>query len=229
VAVQVGMEATMAGDTLVLWGNGTVRTHRTLWLARELGIDYAHKPVHPRTGETRTPEFLKLNPRHKVPVLTHGALVLTESAAIMSYLTAAFTTPDHFHVPTDAEGRAKLLEWCFFIMTELDANGLYTMRRHSDLKDIYGDAPVAVRSAQGYFLYQLETMADRIKGPGAFLMGDRISIADILLTSCLDWARAYKVPLAEHLVAYHSTLSARPAYRETYVQNYPDRPIADAG
>ena len=63
-------------------------------------------------------------------------------------------------------------------------------------------------------------MAERIKGAGVFLMGDRISIADILFTSCLDWARAYKVPLAEHLTAYHSLLSARPAYRETYARNY---------
>ena len=102
----------MTGAAVALWGVGTVRTHRALWLARELGIAYELKRIGSRTGETRTPEFLALNPRHKIPVLTHGGLVLTESAAILTYLTEAFPVPDHFHVPTDAAGRARLLVWC---------------------------------------------------------------------------------------------------------------------
>ena len=116
-----------ADDGVVLWGAGTMRTHRTLWLARELGIDYEHRPIGPRTGETMTPEFLALNPRHKIPVMTHGGLVLTESAAILGYMTEAFPVPEHFHVPGDAAERATTFEWCFFTMTELDANALLSV------------------------------------------------------------------------------------------------------
>ena len=56
----------MTTQRLVLWGAGTMRTHRTLWLAEELGLDYEHRPIGPRTGETKTEEFLAINPRHKI-------------------------------------------------------------------------------------------------------------------------------------------------------------------
>ena len=216
----------MTGAAVVLWGAGTVRTHRTLWLARELGIAYELKRIGSRTGETMTPEFLALNPRHKIPVLTHGGLVLTESAAILTYLTEAFPVPDHFHVPTDAAGRARLLEWCFFTMTELDANALYTIRRHGYLPEVYGDAPAAVAAARDYFGHQLDGMEERITGAGPFLMGERISVADVLFMSCLEWARRYEVPVPGYLAPYERRLGARPAYRETLAENY--RPAAGA-
>ena len=100
----------MTTQKLVLWGAGTMRTHRTLWLAEELGLDYEHRPIGPRTGETKTDEFLAINPRHKVPAMVHGDICLTESAAIMTYMTETFPVPDHVYVPDDALGRARLLE-----------------------------------------------------------------------------------------------------------------------
>jgi len=212
----------MSEAKLTLWGSHTMRTHRPVWWAEELGLTYEHQPVHPRTGATKEPAFLALNPRHKVPVMTHGDLVLTESAAILNYMTEAFPTPAHIYAPTDAVGRAKLLEWCFFTMSELDANGLYSMRRHGDLKDVYGDSPVAVDAGRSYFLYQLDRMADRIRNTGPFLMGDKISIADVLFMSCLDWATAYKIALADHLVAYQERLAARAAYEAAAAKNYPE-------
>ena len=219
----------MAENGVVLWGIGTPRTHRTLWLARELGIDHQLRPIRSRTGETKTPEFLRLNPRHKIPVLTHGDLMLTESAVIVNYLTEAFPVPDHFFVPGDAAARAKLFEWCFFTMTELDANSLYTIRRHRDLKEVYGDAPAAVSGAREYFQHQLDTMEGSIKAAGPFLMGERISIADILFMSCLEWARRYAVPVPDYLAPYETRLGTRPAYLETFAENYPGEAPAGGG
>ena len=167
-----------------------------------------------------TPEFLKLSPRDKIPVMTHGKLVLTESAAIMNYMTEVFPVPDHFVVPGDAAGRAKLFEWCFFTMSELDANALYTMRRHGDLKDIYGDAPIAVDAAEKFFHHQINAMEDHIRGAGEFLLGGRISIADILFMSCLDWARLYDIALPDYLSAYQARIGARPAYLKSFAENY---------
>lgn len=211
------------GSRVTLWGIGTPRTHRPQWLAREFGIEYDLKRIGPRTGETRTPEYLAVNPRHKVPALTHGDLILTESAAIMSYLSEAFPAPDDFFVPRTLRDRARLLEWCFFAMSEIDANAIYTIRRHGELKAIYGDAPVAVKSAGEYFVHQIETMEDRFRTAGPFLMGGRISIADVLFVTCLDSAFHYGLPVPEHLAAYHRRLAARPAYVETKAENRDDR------
>ncbi|MDE0333792.1 MAG: glutathione S-transferase family protein, partial [Defluviicoccus sp.] len=179
----------MTDKELVLWGAGTMRTHRTVWLAEELGLDYEHRPIGPRTGETKTDEFLAINPRHKVPAMVHGNVCLTESAAIMTYMTETFPVPDSFYVPDDTLGRARLLEWCFFTMSELDANAIYNIRRHGDLIQEYGASPIAVRAAIEYFDHQLQRMKGRIAEAGEFLMGEKISIADILFMSCLDAAQ----------------------------------------
>src|SRR5258706_8011637 len=132
---------------LILWGSGTSRTIRPHWMLLELGLDYESRPIQSRTGETLTDEFMRLNPRHKIPVLQHRSLVITESAAIIQYLAETFPAPDLIYVPTNAEERAAMNEWCYFIMCELDAGSLYVMRRHEGSPQIYGAAPVAVESA----------------------------------------------------------------------------------
>ena len=213
----------MTDKELVLWGAGTMRTHRTLWLAEELGLDYEHRPIGPRTGETKTDEFLAINPRHKVPAMVHGDICLTESAAIMTYMTETFPVPDRFYVPDDTLGRARLLEWCFFTMSELDANAIYSIRRHGDLVQEYGASPIAVRAAIKYFDHQLERMKERIVEAGEFLMGEKISIADILFMSCLDAGQRYELPIPEFLRDYRIRMRSRPAYAETYPRNYGGR------
>ena len=212
-------------DELVLWGAGTMRTHRTLWMAEELGLTYVHRPIQARTGETMEPDYLAINPRHKVPSMVLGSVVLTESSAILGYLSETFPKA-HVMVPETAIERARMAEWQYFIMSELDANGLYSMRRHGPLKAIYGDSPVAVESGRAYFLHQVAQMEEKLRAARPFLMGDRFSSADILFTSCLDWAVAYRIELPGYLEDYRVRLGERPAYRRAHDANYPDKDVS---
>src|SRR5260370_38581362 len=132
---------------------------RPYWMLLELGLEYDFHPIGSRTGETLTTEFMKLNPRHKIPVLRHGSFVMTESAAIIQYLSETFSNSNLMEAPRDAESRATLNEWCYFIATELDAGSLYVMRRHIGLEHIYAAAPKAVESARGYFIEKVEAVA----------------------------------------------------------------------
>ena len=211
---------------LAIWGIGTTRAMRAHWVALELGLDYECHPIGSRSGETRTAEYTRLNPKQKIPVLQHGDLVLSESAAIVQYLTETFPTPPDFFVPANATQRAKLNEWCFFIMMELDAHTLYVMRRHDGLKEIYGAAPVAVDSAREYFLKYLDAMTPRIEGP--YVMGEKFSVADVLLMTCLDWALAYDIALPPAIKAYRDHVARRPAYGSALRVTYPDRFTAQA-
>jgi glutathione S-transferase len=209
----------MAHD-LTLWGAGTARTMRAHWMLLELGLEYEFHPFLARTGETQTDEFRQLNPRHKIPVLRHGSFVLTESAAIIQYLSEAFSESTELYVPGDARSRATLNEWCFFILSELDAASLYVMRRHEGLKHVYGEAPVAFESAKKYFLHNLEAMASRVESGDPYLFGDRLSTADILLMTCLDWAAASEVPLSDTFSRYRQRVRQRPAYRAALERNF---------
>jgi glutathione S-transferase len=194
---------------------------RVHWMLLELGLAYECRPIQSRTGETHTDEFKRLNPRHKIPVLRHGSLVLTESAAITQYLSETFANSQEVYVPSDAVSRAQLNEWCYFIMSELDAGSLYVVRRHDGLKHIYGEAPLAVESAKGYFAHNLEAMAARIGGGHPYLLGDRLSIADILLVTCLDWAVSCDITLPETVSSYRQRVALRPAYQAALRKNFP--------
>jgi len=210
----------MAHD-LTLWGIGTSRTLRPHWMLLELGLKYEFHAIGSRTGETRTDEFMQLNPRHKIPVLQHGSFILTESVAIIQYLSETFGNPELMGTSGDPESRAILNEWCYFIATELDAGSLYVMRRHAGLEHIYGAAPMAVEAARSYFIENAEAMAPRIASSGRYLMGDQFSIADILLMTCLDWAVTSRIPLSTSLHEYRSRVAGRPAYRKALERNFP--------
>ncbi|MHB8384549.1 MAG: glutathione S-transferase family protein [Candidatus Binataceae bacterium] len=205
---------------LTLWGTGTSRTMRAHWMLLELGLQYESKPMGARTGETQTDEFRLLNPRHKIPVLRHGQFILTESAAIIQYLSETFANPARMFVPGDARDRARLNEWCYFVISELDAGSLYIVRRHESLKNTYGEAPVAVDAAKNYFIHNLEAMASRVGGTNEYLFDDRLSAADILLMTCLDWAVSAGIALSEIFVSYRQRVGKRPAYRAALERNF---------
>jgi glutathione S-transferase len=209
----------MAND-LALWGVGTSRTMRAHWMLLELGLDYQFHPIGSRTGETHTNEFKQLNPRHKIPVLQHGAFVLTESAAIIQYLSETFASLGRMYVAGNIESRAALNEWCYFIITELDAASLYVVRRHDGLKQVYGEAPTAVESAKNYFLHNLQAMVPRIGSNSPYLFGEWLSVADILLTTCLDWAALERISIPEPLVRYRKRVALRPAYQAALARNF---------
>lgn len=207
-------------NELTLWGVGTSRTMRPHWMLIELGLEYDSRPIGPRTGETLSEDFRRLNPRHKIPLLQHRSLAVTESAAIVNYLGEAFPRPDLMFVPRDAAERARLGEWCYYIMTELDAASLYIVRRHEGLKEIYGAAPVAVEAAKNYFMHNLEAMDSRI-GEAPYLLGERFSAADILMMTCLEWAITCHLQLPSEAAAYRERIAQRPAYKAALRKNFP--------
>ncbi|MDG2277334.1 MAG: glutathione S-transferase, partial [Pseudomonadales bacterium] len=71
---------------ITIWGGATARTVRAHWMCHELGIEYASKLIGSRTGATQSEEFRALNAKEKIPVLVDDDFVLSESAAIVTYL-----------------------------------------------------------------------------------------------------------------------------------------------
>jgi glutathione S-transferase len=206
---------------LVLWGVGTSRTLRAHWALHELGLDYECRPILPRTGETQTQEYTELNPRQKVPLLQDGDFRIAESPAIAAYLSNTYGTRENALIPTEPREHATWLEWCFYAATELDATSLYVMRRHGALKHIYGEAPVALESAAAYFATQLRHAEQALQDGRPFLVGGRLTTADMLLTTCLAWAISYHVPVTAACHAYLERITARPTYRAALAANTP--------
>jgi len=201
-----------ASGRLVLWGVTTSRTLRAHWALHELGLAYECRPILPRSGETKTAAFTALNPRQKIPLLQDGEFLIGESPAIAAYLSDTYGSAETALIPTNARERATWLEWCFYVMTELDATSLYVMRRHHALKHIYGEAPGAVDGAAEYFRTQLRHAEQALQDGREFLVGSRFTTADMLLTTCLNWAVDYGVLVTPACLAYAARVSARPGY-----------------
>jgi glutathione S-transferase len=192
---------------------------RPHWALHELSVPYETKPIGSRTGETQTVGYSLLNPRQKIPLLQDGDFTIAESPAIIAYLAEAYSGGNVQLIPDGQRARAQLLEWTLFIAMELDATSLYVVRRHSGLKDIYGGAPVAVDAAKAYFFKQLGHVDQALRAGGPFLMGRQFTTADILLTTCLNWAIALDVPVHDNCHAYLERSTSRDAYRTASIVN----------
>ncbi|XP_053680161.1 glutathione S-transferase D7-like [Anopheles nili] len=76
-----------------------------LLLAKELGITVNLKEVNPMAGETRTEEFIRMNPQHTIPTLDDNGFYLGESRAILTYLIDAYR-PGHTLYPNIPKEKA---------------------------------------------------------------------------------------------------------------------------
>ena len=204
----------------VVWGVGTPRTLRAHWSMHELDLDYERRPIGSRNGGNLTPEYTRLNPSQKIPTIQDGDLVVSESAAIVNYLTTLYGAAKDLQPPADPARRARYDMWCFFCMMELDADTMYIIRRHGDLHAIYGEAPNAVNAAREIFAHQAAAAVVRL-GAGPYAMGDRFTGADILLTTCLTGALRREIVLPGALTAYLARTTAREAYKRALEANQP--------
>ncbi len=208
----------MTKEDLIFWGAGTARTFRPIWMAEELGLEYKLNPIGPRTGETLSEEYTALNPKQKIPLMEHGNFSLSESVAICKYLQNTFPGKNIF-IPSNTQDLAKEDEWCNFIYGEVDETSLYVMRRHYDLKEIYGEAPEVVNSCREYLQRHFKVIDKHLEKNHTILSGG-FGIVDILLMSCLDWAIFYEFDLSKNITIYRERISSRAAYIKAMEINY---------
>ena len=210
---------------ITIWGGATSRTLRAHWMIHELGIEYTPELIGSRTGATQTETFRALNPKEKIPVLVDNDLILTESAAIVTYLGDTYGVETGLVPKPYTIARAHYNEWASFIQMELDAHTLYVMRKHRDLAELYGEAPAAVDAAIAGFNKQI-TVAERCLTERPYLLGDTFTAADLLLMTCLDWAEVYGITLAETFQPYRHRIHQRPAFQSASKLNFSISPGA---
>lgn len=102
---------------LKLYGKKQSRAGRCLWTLEELGLPYSLIPSDPAEGQTKTTDFLALNPLGKVPVLVDGDFILTESIAINAYLVSQSSNSLW---PDDRRRQARIHQWTSWAVTEIE-------------------------------------------------------------------------------------------------------------
>ncbi|KVV27604.1 glutathione S-transferase [Burkholderia ubonensis] len=199
-----------------LYGFAGTRSQRALWGLKELDADFEFISVNLLEGEHKRPEFLRLNPAGKVPVLVDGELVIPESAAIVLYLADKY--PQKALLPVDLAARAQAYRWVMFAVTELE-QPLWRITRHTMLYPPDKRLPADIALAREDFV-NMAAILDRHLDGRAFIVGDALTVADCVTAYLIDWANELKlIDSFPQLQAYLERLYARP--------NAPQR-IADA-
>ena len=186
-----------------VFGSVASRAFRVLWILEELGVDYQLTLAKPQDEVIRA-----VYPVGKVPAMRVGEDILTDSTAIMTFLADKHGA---LIEPAGTIGRAKQDAIVHAILDELDAV-LWAGARHSFALPKEQRVPEVKPSLRWEFNRNVNRLAERITGP--FAAGETFSIADILLTHCLNWAVGAKF---EHdnaqMHAYAKEMRARDAFK----------------
>ncbi|AGP39898.1 MULTISPECIES: glutathione S-transferase family protein [Sorangium] len=183
------------------------RSIRVRWTLQELGVDFEAISVDLRGGEHNRPEFRKINPAGKVPVLVDGDLVVTESVAIVLYLAEKY--PQKHLLPTDLRQRTELNRWLLFTVTELE-QPLWRIARHRSLYPEALRLPADIDLASREFKAMATVLEEHMRGR-QFVVGDGVTVADFVLAYTLDWGNEAKL-LGDcpGLLSYMERMYARP-------------------
>lgn len=84
------------------------------WMLHELEIPFEDIRVSYKKGDTKTPEFLAMNPIGQVPILKDGDLALFESYAIVHYLADKYSEKKLAPAVTNLKERTNYTQWLFF-------------------------------------------------------------------------------------------------------------------
>jgi glutathione S-transferase len=183
------------------------RSIRVRWMLQELGVDFESIAVNLMAGETRHPNFLKINPAGKLPVLVDDDLVLTESVAIVLYLAEKY--PQKGFLPVDIKPRSQVYRWLLFAATELE-QPLWRIARHTMLYPELLRLTAEVSLARKDFTDMVAVMEAHMQDR-QFMVGNTVTIADFVCAYTLDWAN--EVQLLDgcpHLLQYMERMYARP-------------------
>jgi glutathione S-transferase len=143
------------------------------WVADRLGIPFDWIETNAFNGETRTPEFLKLNPAGQVPVLVlEDGRTLAQSNAIMLHLAENSDL-----IPRDAYDRAKMFEWLFWEQNSHEIYVAVRIARRHYLKQRVDELDPALMTRGKAALTRMEQQL----GQTPFLVGGALTVADIAL------------------------------------------------
>lgn len=193
---------TASGD-LVLHHWAPSRSTIARWMLEEVGQPYRIVPVDLTKGAQLAPEHLALNPMGKVPVLVHGATVVSELSAICCYLADRF--PEAKLAPAiDDPRRGSYLKWLFFAPGCVEPAMIAKTMGWAEGR----------RAMQGWADYEtmLGVLVDAARKASPYLLGADFTAADVVIGSQIRWGTQFGLLPADPVLAgYAERLAARPA------------------
>jgi|EP00933_Yihiella_yeosuensis_P013258 glutathione S-transferase len=197
------------------------------WFLKAHGVDFEHNNVNTLAGEQHNPEFLKLNPNHKIPVLVDNKdgkkFVLTESTAILEYLCEELKLNGDWGMPTDTRERARVYEYInyhtsttFPTMFKLLSLFFAYMKTKEDQSANIAEVSKEVAA----WVPQFEA---RLNANGGYLANGKPSICDLLAFPIMTFVGKTEIGLNlfdwsayPAVVAWMDKVAAAPGFEATH-------------
>jgi glutathione S-transferase len=167
-------------------------------------------------GEQRQPQFLKLNPNHRVPVLEDDGFVLWESHAIMQYL--ADKTPRQSVYPAETRARADVNRWLFWCGQHLSP-AVSILNWENVIKGILGlgaAEPAELRRGE-QLVREFAGVLDAHLAGRDWICGDALSLADFAIAAPFAATVPAKLPVGDlsHLQRWFAAVQRLEAWKRT--------------
>jgi glutathione S-transferase len=174
-------------------------------------LDYDLHVVDLRAGKHKTAEHLKLHPLGKVPALEIDGAVIFESLAIVLYLADRFWEKDLAPVVEQRRARADYLAWMALSTGTLEPAVLDQVRAKKARDK--GIETIDLGPASTTFEAVARCVEDKLRDR-PFLLGDRLTAADIMNGSMMMWAGTMGLLTPyPNIVGWISRLTSRSAYQ----------------
>ena len=192
--------------SLTIYGIASSRAICPLWAATELGVQFRHVLTPFSGGATRSPDFLALNPNGHIPVLVdtrpEGDVVMWESMACTLYIARHHGVADGQSItPATPAEDADALRWSFWTVTECEADAL-TVLMHRMVLPTDRRKPELAEAAEKRLMVSLGVVERYLAGQQAkgqlYLAAQRFTVADLCVSSVLNWARPAKALMQAH-------------------------------
>jgi len=203
-------------------GNANLAPHMLL---EELGVDYELVLVDRDNNAHKSPEYLKLNPAGRIPVLIDGDLVLYETAAICLHLVDRHPQAKLAPAVGSIE-RAHFYKWLVYLTNTLQAE-LLTYFYPDRLTDDAAAAAQVKAHAESRVGAMLDLIESTLAAGGPYLLGEHYSAVDPYLLMLARWTRLMQRPARQrpHLARYLDLMVSRPAVQRTFASERLTAPL----
>jgi glutathione S-transferase len=209
VAAVARQEHTMS---LTFYGAPMSTASLTEIVLAELDIPCEKVMLDIQKGDTKKPEFLKINPNGKVPVIVHDGTTVFESSAITMYLGETFGVDKKLY-PAPGPRRGEAMKWIAWSNVSLgDAVMRWTRNTMEWIPAEQRNAKAGEVAKDD--IQKLLGVLDGSLAGKQYLCGADYTLADTHVSSYLDWLRHLKVDMTsfKDLEAWRERCTKRPAY-----------------
>ncbi len=179
----------------------------------ESGLPYTLKRVKFAEQEQRSQDFLKVNPKGRVPALETEHGVLTETVAILAYIAQEASKTEARLAPADPFEFARMQAFNAYIASTVHVAHAHGRRaaRWADEVSSHADMLAKVPSNMRDCFRLIED--EFLVGP--YVMGEQYTVADAYLFVMSDWLKSDNVDIAEfpRVAEHFSRIGERPAVR----------------